>query len=78
MSLKVVVPSLPVVWDGVLAPPLSVTVAPESSTFVSPGKTTARLTVTVRVPDSIKPWHVLPFQIVPNAQLAVAELAASC
>ena len=31
----------------------------------------------VRVPDRAAAWHVLPFQVVPDAQLAVATLLSS-
>jgi len=30
----------------------------------------------VSVPDMVGAWHTLPFQVVPEAQLAVAELCA--
>jgi len=30
----------------------------------------------VSVPDMVGAWHTLPFQVVPDAQLAVAELCA--
>ena len=31
----------------------------------------------VRVPDTTAAWHVLPFQVVPDAQVAVATLLPS-
>ena len=30
----------------------------------------------VRVPDMVGAWHTLPFQVVPDAQLALAVLCA--
>ena len=32
----------------------------------------------VRVPVIVGAWHVLPFQVVPDAQLDVGVVAASC